>query len=413
MKADRISFIKNTSSLYILNIVKLLFPLLTLPYLTRVLSLNAYGMVTYVKALIAYVQLVIDFGFMLSATKNIVNACTTPSKIGRIVGDTLVEKIFLSIISVLIYTILMWQIPIMRENILFSVLYLLATVTNIFIFDFLFRGIEKMYAVAIPYIISKTIITILTFIVVKDDSSILWIPILEGIGNLVAAVVSYGFLHHFGIKLSVSDLSVWIKDLKESSIYFLSNFATTIFGVFTTVIAGFYLQSQEIAFWGIAMQLLSAAKSLYNPIANSLYPHMIRTKDIQSIKNINRIMLILIIFGVLIVLFFSNQILSIIGGEKYTVSADFLKYLLPAFVASFYSMIYGWPVLGAIDKVKETTMTTILASIVQVLGLGIFILSDNFSLITLAICSSMSEVVLWISRYLIYFKNRSLFVRSR
>ena len=412
MKVDRISFIKNTSSLYILNIVKLLFPLLTLPYLTRVLSLDAYGMVTYVKALIAYVQLVIDFGFMLSATKNIVNACANPSKIGRIVGDTLAEKIFLSIISILIYSILMWQIPIMRENILFSVLYLLATVTNIFIFDFLFRGIEKMHAVAIPYVVSKTIITILTFIVVKDDSSILWIPILEGVGNLVAAVVSYGFLHHYGIKLSFSDLPVWVKDLKESSIYFLSNFATTIFGVFTTVISGFYLQSQEIAFWGIALQLLSAAKSLYNPIANSLYPHMIRTKDIQSVKKINRIMLVLIIFGVLIVLFFSNQILSIIGGEKYTISADFLKYLLPAF-ASFYSMIYGWPVLGAIDKVKETTMTTILASIIQILGLGIFILSDNFSLVTLAICSSMSEVVLWISRYLIYFKNRSLFVRSK
>ena len=413
MKVDRISFIKNTSSLYILNIVKLLFPLLTLPYLTRVLSLDAYGMVTYVKALIAYVQLVIDFGFMLSATKNIVNACANPSKIGRIVGDTLAEKIFLSIISILIYSILMWQIPIMRENILFSVLYLLATVTNIFIFDFLFRGIEKMHAVAVPYVVSKTIITILTFIVVKDDSSILWIPILEGVGNLVAAVVSYGFLHHYGIKLSFSDLPVWVKDLKESSIYFLSNFATTIFGVFTTVISGFYLQSQEIAFWGIALQLLSAAKSLYNPIANSLYPHMIRTKDIQSVKKINRIMLVLIIFGVLIVLFFSNQILSIIGGEKYTISADFLKYLLPAFVASFYSMIYGWPVLGAIDKVKETTMTTILASIIQILGLGIFILSDNFSLVTLAICSSMSEVVLWISRYLIYFKNRSLFVRSK
>ena len=413
MKVDRISFIKNTSSLYILNIVKLLFPLLTLPYLTRVLSLDAYGMVTYVKALIAYVQLVIDFGFMLSATKNIVNACANPSKIGRIVGDTLAEKIFLSIISILIYSILMWQIPIMRENILFSVLYLLATVTNIFIFDFLFRGIEKMHAVAIPYVVSKTIITILTFIVVKDDSSILWIPILEGVGNLVAAVVSYGFLHHYGIKLSFSDLPVWVKDLKESSIYFLSNFATTIFGVFTTVISGFYLQSQEIAFWGIALQLLSAAKSLYNPIANSLYPHMIRTKDIQSVKKINRIMLVLIIFGVLIVLFFSNQILSIIGGEKYTISADFLKYLLPGFVASFYSMIYGWPVLGAIDKVKETTMTTILASIIQILGLGIFILSDNFSLVTLAICSSMSEVVLWISRYLIYFKNRSLFVRSK
>ena len=53
--------------LYIMNIAKLVFPLITLPYLTRVLSVDCYGVVSYVKATMVYAQLVVDFGFMLSA----------------------------------------------------------------------------------------------------------------------------------------------------------------------------------------------------------------------------------------------------------------------------------------------------------------------------------------------------------
>ena len=60
--------------LYGMSIAKIVFPLLTLPYLTRVLSVESYGVVSYVKAVMQYMQLVVDFGFMLSGTKDIVNA---------------------------------------------------------------------------------------------------------------------------------------------------------------------------------------------------------------------------------------------------------------------------------------------------------------------------------------------------
>ena len=66
--------IKNTMMLYGMSIAKIVFPLLTLPYLTRVLSVESYGVVSYVKAVMQYMQLVVDFGFMLSGTKDIVNA---------------------------------------------------------------------------------------------------------------------------------------------------------------------------------------------------------------------------------------------------------------------------------------------------------------------------------------------------
>ena len=63
---------KNTFMLYLMNIAKMVFPLVTLPYLTRVLSVPVYGVVTYVKAVMQYMQLLLAFGFALSATRDIV-----------------------------------------------------------------------------------------------------------------------------------------------------------------------------------------------------------------------------------------------------------------------------------------------------------------------------------------------------
>ena len=88
--------IKNTIMLYGMSIAKIVFPLLTLPYLTRVLSVESYGVVSYVKAVMQYMQLVVDFGFMLSGTKDIVNAKNDHEKLEKEVGDILLAGVFLA-----------------------------------------------------------------------------------------------------------------------------------------------------------------------------------------------------------------------------------------------------------------------------------------------------------------------------
>ena len=102
--------LKNTIMLYIMNIAKMVFPLLTLPYLTRVLSSDMYGLVAYVKSCMIYIQLLIDFGFILSSVKDIVKANGNKEKIGYIVGNTFFSKFILAIISCIILVIMCFSI---------------------------------------------------------------------------------------------------------------------------------------------------------------------------------------------------------------------------------------------------------------------------------------------------------------
>lgn len=78
---------KNSAMLMAMNIAKMIFPLLTLPYLTRVLSTDCYGSVVYVKSVTAYLQLLVDFGFVLSATKEIVRVRHDKAAQEKIMGD--------------------------------------------------------------------------------------------------------------------------------------------------------------------------------------------------------------------------------------------------------------------------------------------------------------------------------------
>ena len=82
----------NTMILMIFQVAKILFPFITLPYLTRVLTTETYGCVSYVKTTMTYMQLFVDFGFVLSATKDIVKARDDQDKVGLIVGDTLLAR---------------------------------------------------------------------------------------------------------------------------------------------------------------------------------------------------------------------------------------------------------------------------------------------------------------------------------
>ena len=160
MKNSRIW--KNTFWLMLFQVAKIAFPFLTLPYLTRVLTVDSYGVVSYVKNIMNYMQIFVDFGFVLSATKDIVKCIDNKKDIEYIIGDTMIARIFLGIIGFFIVIVLALFLPILSNNFLFTILSYVVIFESIFLMDFLFRGLQKMHIIAIRFIVMKTISTVLT-----------------------------------------------------------------------------------------------------------------------------------------------------------------------------------------------------------------------------------------------------------
>ena len=175
----------NTFMLYIMSFAKLILPLVTMPYLTRVLSEESYGLMSYVRSYMTYMQLLIDFGFILSSVKDIVKAGDDKNRIGAIAGNTFAAKGILCFGASVIMAVICLLVDALSVNWVYVLLSFIAVATTIFLADFLFRGLEKMHYITITFLIAKSISTILTLCLVRGDSTMLWIPILHCVQSLL------------------------------------------------------------------------------------------------------------------------------------------------------------------------------------------------------------------------------------
>lgn len=407
---DNKKTIKNTFMLYLMTIAKMIFPLLTLPYLTRVLSKNVYGTVSYVKSCMVYFQLFIDFGFLLSATKDIVLHKDDKEGLSYIFGETLLAKIFISILCVIFLIILLITLPILRNNIIYTILAFIAIFLSVFLPDFLFRGLEKMEFVTITYVVMKGVSTILTFVFVKNDNTVLFVPILDIIGTLVAVAISWIFVIKEKIRIKISNLySVFIK-IKDSFSYFASNIATTAFGAFITIVLGVFYVEEEVALWTVSLQIIQAIQNLYSPISNGIYPQMIKHKSLKFFHKIILFLTPIIIVGCIMCYFLGDIAIIIIGGEEYLDALPIFFALIPLLFTSFYSIMYGWPTLGTIGKAKEVSIITSITAVLQCLSIVGLILFNKLTFINVAITRNLTELFMMMCRIIFTYKYKNCFI---
>jgi PST family polysaccharide transporter len=400
--------IKNTMMLYGMSIAKIVFPLLTLPYLTRVLSVESYGVVSYVKAVMQYMQLVVDFGFMLSGTKDIVNAKNDHEKLEKEVGDILLARVLLAAAAFVALLGMIAVIPLLRANIGYTLLAFVTVFLSVFLFDYFFRGIEKMQVITLRFVAMRGIATALTFIFVHSDKDILFVPLLDAVGSLVAVILVFVELKKENIKIHFSSVSTAWKKLKNSFVYFASNMATA-FGALNTLLIGAFLPATEVAYWSVCMQLIGAVQTMYTPITDGIYPEMIKTKSWKFIKRLLMIFMPIVFAGSAFSIAVAPYVLQIVGGEQYIAATSLFRALVPVLIFSFPGIVLGWPTLGALDKAAQVTKTTILSAVVQVASLLLLIATGHFTVMWIAIFRCVTEFVLMASRGWYCWKYRREF----
>lgn len=397
-----------------MSFVKLILPLLTMPYLTRVLSEEAYGLMSYVRSYMTYMQLFVDFGFILSSVKDIVKANDDKKEIGTIAGNTIVAKAILTLGAAVAMFAICISMETLRINWLYVLLSFISVATTIFLLDFLFRGIERMHYITIIFLITKSISVVLTFLLVKDDSTMMWIPVLEIIAHIVSSILSLCFLKKLEIRIRFSKMKDCFRMIKDSFTYFLSSVATTAFSALNTLIIGIYITDMAVvAHWSLCISMVSAIQGLYGPICNGVYPHMIKERSLRFIHKVMAIMMPVVIAGCIFSFVIAKEALWIVGGEKYISATPVFRCMIPILLFSFPAQLYGWPTLGAIGKVRENTATTIISAVIQIVGLGVLLVINNFNLITLALLRSTTEAILMALRMAVVYRNRKTFVEVK
>jgi len=377
---------QNTLMMVIINAVKIFSPLLILPFLTRRLSIEGYALVSYAQTTMAFFAGFIEFGFIISATRDVVEHRGKNEVIGGIFIRVQCAKMLLSLCAFLILVFMAISVPIIRDSLLYITIAFLATMLTSFFPDFLFRGLERMAIPTLCLAVTKMASIIAIFLFVKSDKQVLLVPSLELVSSFLIVAISLVFVKRNGIPLRVRSTfrSVW-GDLVRSLHYFITTTSAKTISVITTYFIGLYLTVDEIAYWGFSMNLIMGIVSFYTAIANGIFPHMIKHRNLGIIKRLIIFLFPIVILGSAFCFIFAKPILVIVGGVKYMHAVTVFRYLVPMLVFTFPSVIFTYPVIsvfGGIIHIRNTSLFTVAFNLVFVL---LLIFTGWFTLYTVAL----------------------------
>lgn len=400
---------KNTFFLYVMQISGYVFPVLTFPYLTRILGPANYGVVVFSNAAMSYFQMLLEFGFILSATSEISLHRDDIQKVQKITFSVIWAKVFLSIAGAFVLFICIAFVEKFKEYSLFFILSYVGIFLTIFLPDFLFRGIEKMSILTYRVIASKFVYTLCIFVFIHKASDFIFVPVAVIVSNIVAVVLTW--LEIFK-KLKLKFVFVGFKDifaeLKKSSVFFLSRIAVSMYQTLNTILLGFRFSSESLAMYGASNNLISCGRSLLSPISDSIYPYMVKNKNYRLVKKLILILEPLIIAGCILLYFIAPWFIRVFCGAGYEDAVPVFRAMLPLIVISLPTYLFGYPLMGALGILNVANMSVIAGSVFHVAGLAILFMFGKLSFIPVAFLTFGTEIVVFSIRLLFGIKKLAI-----
>lgn len=406
--------LENTVMLYILQFSNMALGLLTQGYQMRVLGLDNVGVLSAAQYATNFFQILIDFGFIYSATAKVSRFREDKNVLNKVLTCVILAKaMFMAVSFLILFAFITPTLPDMSQVLVYA-FYLISVCTYALLPDFMYRGLEQMSTITIRAVAIKFFATLMIFLFVHQPGDYFLVPLFTAVGNLGAIVFVYWHLfRRVGIHFCrVTWREIWV-ELKDSSQFFLSKVAASINSNLNGILLNSLAGPAATGLYANADKVIGAAKSGMSPIADSLYPHMMKHKNFSLIKKAMLIVYPVILLGCAVVFLFAEPLLVFwLGAEGSQVVLP-LRLLIPVAVFSFPNYVLGYPTLGAMGLAKYANIAVVFGTAVYLLGALLLWFTVGINLVTLCLLTSVTEGSILAFRLVVIVKNRKLMGASR
>jgi len=304
---DGKTLIENFISLSSLQMVTMLLPLITLPYILRVLGYEKFGIIALAASLIAYFQSVVDYSFKVTAVRDIAIHRNNPHQINIIYSRVMTVKIiFLTFAFALIGIIVYLYPPFFEEKQLF--LYTALSLIGFSLFpEWFFQGMEQMKYITLINVTIRVLFTISIFIFVKEESDYILYPLLTSVGVFISGIVGQVFLYKkFNIKFIVLTIKQIKETISKNFPIFVNQFMPNLYNNTTSFLLGVLISTEMLGIYTAIIRIIDICIVLLSIVSRVFFPLINRAKDTFLIyKNL---MFTLVVIG-LTILFLSHQLI--------------------------------------------------------------------------------------------------------
>ena len=395
----------NFTYLSILEIIGLLLPLISYTYVIRTVGADNYGVVVFCQAIIAYVVIIINFGYNVSATRKISENRTNVFKIREIYSSIVYQKLLIFAICLVSGLFVLIFLKYDYSVILLGFIGL--CIQEVFFPTWLFQGLERMKFITIITFVAKCSCLILIFLFVHDKKDYACIPVLYSIGGFFTSVLSVIILKKkfdiYFVKVSKYRMK---EDFLESLPFFTSRLSAIVMERGNVLVIGTFFSYDMVAIYDLCAKIVSILKTPFSLVAQVIYPNVAKSKNMLLVKKSIKIVLLFGAFVCLFVYLFAPNIILLLSDTSMLGAVSILKIMVLYVPIVGISYLFGASVLVVKGYSREYNLSVVYSVLLYILMLLSFISFSKVNLYTMALAFVAPELFVALYRIcIVKYKN--------
>jgi O-antigen/teichoic acid export membrane protein len=361
---------KNVAYNTVLTVSNVAFPIVTTPYVSRILGVENIGIVNFATTYASYFALFVALGIPMYGMREIAKQNNSPEGRNRVFSELFVINVLSAILFSLGYLITIFSVPALshdREFLLITGISVLSVPFNV---DWFFSGREKFKLVTLRTLAAKIIAVGGLFIFVRTREDIIPYLILTVAANLSSQIWNFGYMLKTEVKLRLKQLQIK-RHLNAVLVLFASNIAISVYTMLSTLILGFMSDYTQVGYYTSAIKV----SKMILPIVTAMSPVMIARintvkgeKDSQSeiLRLLNSsfgYMMMLAVPATVGLIMIAPRFVPLFFGEEFIPATASLQILSLLIIIIGISNLFGWQILFAAGYEKKILKTTLFGSI--------------------------------------------------
>lgn len=382
----------------VLNVIKqacsILFPLITYPYVSRVLGSTSYGIYSFADSIVSYAVLIAGLGISTYAIREGSPIRDNQKKINQFSSEIFSINVISTIVAyLLLFFSIFVSTKIMADRKVIFVRSIMIILTTIGV-DWINNIYEDFSYITIRYIVFQTISLVLMFAFVRSTRDILIYTFITVIAAAGGNVLNVFYVRKYvRIKFVLRGLS---KHIKPIIILFANNVAVAIYVNSDITMLGFYVTNSQVGIYALASKIYNLAKLMINALIIALMPRLSyiindKEKYQQYAKVILKYLVVISLPIVSGFVFLSKQIIFLVGSEEYISGAFSLGILAFAIIGAIGGSFFSNCIL---IEHKEENFILIATSISAFLNIALnFLLIPKFGINGAALTTLIAETI--------------------
>ncbi len=343
----------NVVSLFIVQISNYALPLLSIPYFTRIVGPEKFGIINFVGAFVGYCILLTSFGFDTTATRDVVQAREDQSKLNQLCSEVIASKALLLVVSLIGYALLVISLPQLRHEMFVSVTSVLICFSIVLIPSWLYQGFQDNHLLAYYNIASKALFTLAILTLVRAESDYILYPLFLSASQVLIGLVAFRQMFR---KYAISLKWVTFKDVRQrlqsSQSIFISFVVISLYSTSNIIIIGLFRNEVEVGQLSAALKVMVLIQACISvPFTQALFPYIGQQFTLSREEGIRIVQLafpVVLAIGIVCCLggsILAPFIIGLIYGNQFSDAAAMLRVLAFIPLIVIFSQFLGMQIM--------------------------------------------------------------------